>query len=352
MYSIAERTWLSRQDWWPYVEIARADHWIKNAFMLLGALLAIFYQPSLLRWESAAKLGLAVLATCLVASSNYVLNELLDGPTDRFHPLKQHRPVPSGRIRTGVAVAEWLLLGAVGIGLACGINRYFVASAVWLWVMGVAYNVPPVRTKELPYLDVLSESVNNAIRLLLGWFSLVDDRVPPVSLILAYWMAGAFFMATKRFAEYRSIADPTRAAVYRRSFAYYNGDRLLVSMLFYATACALFSGIFIVRYHLELILFVPPAAGFFAYYLRLGLKPDSPAQHPERLHREHGFLVYATVSVLLFVALMFTSIPHLYDWFNVEASKTMPLWTLGPKREEQAKHLTGGSPAGGNVEAR
>ena len=85
--------------------------------------------------------------------------------------------------------------------------------------------------------------------------------VPPVSLLIAYWMAGAFFMATKRYAEFRHIADPKIAAAYRRSFAYYTEDRLLVSVVFYATACALFSGIFIVRYHLELILLTPLAAG-------------------------------------------------------------------------------------------
>jgi hypothetical protein len=50
--------------------------------------------------------------------------------------------------------------------------------APWLWVMGVVYNVKPIRSKELPYLDVLSESINNPIRLLLGWFPLIADRVP------------------------------------------------------------------------------------------------------------------------------------------------------------------------------
>jgi hypothetical protein len=79
-------------------------------------------------------------------------------------------------------------------------------------------DLDPRRLKEWPYVDVLSESANNAIRLLLGWFALITDRFPPVSLILSYWMLGAFFMAMKRFAEYRSIGDPVVAAAYRRSF--------------------------------------------------------------------------------------------------------------------------------------
>jgi 4-hydroxybenzoate polyprenyltransferase len=314
---------------WPYVQIARADHWFKNAFMLLGVVLAMFYEPSLLGWSSVPPLAIAVLATCLVASSNYVLNELLDGPHDRLHPSKRHRPVPSGRIRPAIAYAEWLALAGAGFALALSLNIYFFASALALWVMGLAYNVPPLRTKEWPYVDVLSESVNNPIRLFLGWFALMTHHVPPISLAIAYWMLGAFFMGMKRFAEYRHIGDPVVAAAYRRSFKHYTEDRLLISLVFYATTCALFAGIFIVRYHLELILFAPVGAGIFAYYMKIGLLPDSPVQNPEKLYRQRGFLAYMLFATLLFILLMFVSIPGLYDLFNVDPAKMEPLWTLG-----------------------
>jgi decaprenyl-phosphate phosphoribosyltransferase len=316
---------------WPYVQIARVDHWFKNAFMLLGILLAFLYNPFLFTWSSVPQLGLAFLVTCLIASSNYVLNELIDAPSDRFHPVKRHRPVPSGKVRPGLALLEWLLLGAVGLSAAFILNSAFAASGLALWLMGIVYNVRPLRTKEFPYLDVLSESINNPIRLLLGWFALIPDRMPPLSLTLAYWMAGAFFMATKRYAEYRQLQDQKLAAQYRKSFGYYTEDRLLISMLFYVTTCALFTGIFIVRYHVELILFAPIAAGFFAYYLKLGLQENSPAQHPEKLCTEPGFLLYATVSTLLFILLMFTHIPALYDLFNIEPSSIEPLWKLGAR---------------------
>ena len=314
---------------WPYVQIARVDHWFKNAFMLLGVVLAVFYEPSLLTWSSLVPLSIAVLATCLVASSNYLLNELLDGPRDRLHPEKRHRPVPSGRIRPAIAYVEWLALASAGFALALSINVYFFASALALWIMGIAYNVPPLRTKEWPYLDVLSESINNPIRLFLGWFALVTLRVPPMSLAIAYWMLGAFFMAMKRFAEYRHINDPRVAAAYRRSFQFYTEERLLVSLFFYATTCALFAGIFIVRYHLELILFTPIGAGVFAYYLKIGLLPNSPVQNPEKLYKQRGFFLYMVFATLVFILLMFTSIPGLYDLFNVDPARMEPLWTLG-----------------------
>ena len=83
----------------PYASVARPDHWFKNIFMLPGVALALFFQPALLTpgvWLQVAW-GLAV--ACLIASANYVFNEILDAPTDLHHPEKCRRPIPSGRRR-------------------------------------------------------------------------------------------------------------------------------------------------------------------------------------------------------------------------------------------------------------
>ena len=122
---------------------------------------------------------------------------------------------------------------------------------------------------------------------------------------------------------------PERAAAYRRSFRYYTEERLLVSMMFYAAACALFSGIFIVRYKLELILAVPVIAGLFAHYLHLGLQPDSPVQNPEKLMKERGFLLYMVLTFGLLMGLMFSEIPIMYKLFKVDPAGFPPLWRIG-----------------------
>lgn len=312
----------------PYLSIARPDHWIKNAFMGLGVLLAFFYYPDTLGWGAFGKVMWALMTTCLAASSNYVLNEILDAPKDRHHPVKHARPIPAGLVKLPIAYAEWIALGALALVAAWQLNLAFAASTAALLFMGLVYNVPPVRSKELPYIDVLSESVNNPLRLLLGWFAVTAAAVPPVTLMVFYWMIGAFFMASKRFAEYRSIGDPEVAANYRRSFRHCNDQQLLVSMFFYATAAALFLGMFIIRYHLELILSVPLVAGFFSMYMRMALKKDSAAQNPERLYRESGLMVYLVICVVAFVGLMFVHIPYLHELFNVPESDMPTLWHI------------------------
>lgn len=312
----------------PYAAIARPDHWFKNVFMLFGVLLACFYYSTGLSVDLAWTVGWGLVATCMLASSNYVLNEILDSATDCAHPTKCARPIPSGRVSLPLAYSLWISLGAAGLALAYAVNLPFLIASAILLFMGVVYNVPPWRAKDVPFVDVLVESVNNPLRLLLGWYTVHSTNVPPLSLLIFYWMIGSFFMASKRFAEYRTIGDRERAAAYRKSFRLYTEDKLLISMFCYATAAALFLGIFIVRYKLELILAIPLIAGFFGYYLAVSLKKHSPVQNPEHLYRERGLMAYLALMVSVLVALMFVGIPALYDLFNVSQSGVPSLWEL------------------------
>ena len=198
----------------PYVQIARIDHWFKNAFMLLGVILAVFYQPEVCAWSSL----LAARARGARDVPRRVEQLRAQRAARRAEATGCIRrrsigPCRPARSSPSIAYAEWLALGGRRASRwRWRSTRTSSLSALWLWVMGILYNVPPLRTKEWPYLDVLSESVNNPIRLLLGWFALVTTHVPPLSLVISYWMVGAFFMAMKRYAEYRHIGDRSVAA--------------------------------------------------------------------------------------------------------------------------------------------
>jgi len=300
----------------PYIKIARLDHWFKQIFMLPGIVFALYDLPELLSWGIIPSLLLGLLATCLVASSNYTINEVLDAPTDKFHPVKRNRPVPAGDVNIKIAYTESSLLGLIGLVLGWHLNLFFFFSLLSLLIMGLLYNIPPIRLKDLPYLDVLSESINNPLRLLLGWFVVNDAYFPTLSLIMAFWMIGAFFMTVKRFAEYRRIRNASLAKKYRKSFSYYNEYRLLLTIVYYASAFSLFFGIFLIRYRIELILSVPFLAGFIPLYMRLGFWKDSPAQYPELLYKQKGLVLYTTICMILIFLLLFIDIPMLAQIFR------------------------------------
>ena len=294
-----------------YIRIMRLDHWIKQLFILPGLVAALFLTGTPVSGTLAWKLCAGFFATCLIASANYVINEWLDAEFDKYHPTKKYRSVVSEGVSGKIVWALWGCLSAAGFAIALAVNIPFLCMCAWLWLMGLLHNVKPVRTKDIPILDVLSESVNNAIRLLMGWFIVSGSTIPPSSLLLGYWMAGAFLMGTKRFAEYRMIGDKELAGKYRKSFRYYTEQSLLLSSFFYAMCSVFFVGTFLVKYRIELVLLMPFLIGLYGYYFHLSFAQDSAVQKPEKLFHEKGLMFYLLVFIALFILLMSVSIPQL-----------------------------------------
>jgi decaprenyl-phosphate phosphoribosyltransferase len=299
-----------------HLAIARFDHWVKNVFVLPGIVVALSIDHSRFAALDIWTLLIGFLAVGLIASSNYVINEVLDARHDRTHPTKRLRPVPAGLVSIPWAYVEWLALMVAGLALSWRISLPFTLSMAALWVMGCVYNIPPVRSKDLPYLDVLSEAINNPLRMLAGWYLTGTAAVPPASLLVAYWMVGCYFMAIKRYAEYREIADAERSAAYRKSFAHYTSERLLVSILFYASSSMLFFGAFLIRYRMELILAFPLISWVMAIYFSLAFRPDSAAQRPEGLYREPVLMIAVTLCAVVMTVLLFVDVPLVYRMFK------------------------------------
>jgi decaprenyl-phosphate phosphoribosyltransferase len=308
-----------------HLEIARIDHWIKNVFVFPGVVVALSLDPTQLTYDLVLRIIVGLLSICLTASSNYVINEVIDAPSDIYHPTKFTRPVPSGHVSIRWAYAQWIALMIVGVGLGLTISIPFAATMFVLWIMGCVYNIPPLRSKDLPYLDVLSEAINNPLRMLAGWF-IVSTAIPPASLLLSYWMVGCYFMAIKRFAELRCFVNHAQAEGYRKSFAFYTEERLLVSIAFYASAAMLFFGAFIMRYRLELVLAFPLVALVMAVYLSLAFKENGAAHAPERLTREPILMASVIACGLLMAVLLWLNIPILHRIFAPTVSTNVQLW--------------------------
>jgi 4-hydroxybenzoate polyprenyltransferase len=261
------------------------------------------------------RVAIGFASICLVASSNYVINEVLDAPSDLSHPLKRARPLPSGQVSIPLAYLQWIALMVIGVGLGFMVSKPFGYTALALWIMGCVYNIPPLRSKHVPYIDVLSESVNNPLRMLAGWYKAGTVAVAPASLLISYCMVGCYVMAIKRYAEFRDISDPARAAAYRKSLAYYTLERVMVSILFYGSAAMLFFSAFIMRYRLELILSFPLVALVMAIYLDIAFKPDSAAQRPEGLYRERNLMAAVIACTTIMAVLLVVDIPILQSIF-------------------------------------
>ncbi|MBP3735577.1 MAG: UbiA prenyltransferase family protein [Lachnospiraceae bacterium] len=294
-----------------YLKIARPDHWVKNIFIIPGIVFAVLLSDAGLSTVSPARVLTGFFATCFIASANYVINEWLDAPFDRFHPIKKNRPVVAGNMKFSLVMTEYALFAAAGILLSLMINRAFLLTELWLLVMGVVYNVKPLRSKDVVFLDVLSESINNMIRLLLGWFIVTDAALPPSSLLLGYWMGGAFLMAIKRFSEYHMIGDPKTAGLYRRSFAFYSEKSLMASAFFYGLISTFSIGVFLIKYRIEYLLAMPFIFLLFSYYVYISFDLDSAAQKPEKLYKDKMLVLILLLLVAVFLLATFIHMPFL-----------------------------------------
>ena len=285
-----------------YIGVFRPSHWFKNIFMLTGSFVAYLFFNASINPETALSALIAFICTCLAASANYGINELIDSEFDMHHPVKKNRPIPSGKVSK-----KAVLIISVLLAVAAALISYFFLplgaflAILSLMIMGFFYNVRPFRTKEVPYLDVISESINNPIRFIIGWYAIQMTFFPPLSFIISFWAFGAFLMACKRLAEYRFIGDSEKAAKYRKSFKYYNEERLIVSIIGYVSTVSFSLAIICIKYSISVILAVPIFVISFIWYFRLTLKKDSPAKEPEKLLKHKEFYIFTILTIVVLV---------------------------------------------------
>ena len=296
-----------------YLNIARLDHSIKHILIVPGIMLAYLLRGVHTN-SLAVSVGLGLITAICIASANYVINEWLDRDFDKFHPTKAQRFAVQQQLRGNIVLVEWLAL--VGAGLACAFASstlmFLVAGTFAL--QGVVYNVPPVRTKDRPYVDVISEAINNPLRLTIGWAMVDPTTLPPSSIILLFWAGGAFLMAAKRLSEFREIvASHGRPSLeqYRASFIGYSERSLTVSCFVYALCSTFFLAVFLIKYRIEYLLTVPVVIAVFAHYLALSMDSGSSAQNPEKLLRERGIIVLIVLFSAVFVFATYINVPAL-----------------------------------------
>jgi 4-hydroxybenzoate polyprenyltransferase len=202
------------------IQTLRPYQWVKNVLVFVP-LAAAHRLNDVSLLTSAAQ---AFVAFTLCAAGVYVLNDLIDAPSDRLHPHKYTRPIASGRLPRAIAIAMVPLL--IVAGLTTGVFLDYRVDGV-LTVYLVWMLLYTLQLRAVVLLDALALATGYALRVAAGAFAV---HVMPSSWLLAFCIFLFFSLALiKRYAELALLENRDGAAAHAR--AYLALDRELIMAL-------------------------------------------------------------------------------------------------------------------------
>ncbi len=278
-----------------YLDLLRVNHWFKNIIIVCGVLVAIIYSPEGLEFfDILFKTALAFLLASLISSVNYIINQIADISFDKKHPEKKHRPLPSGKISIRNAIVLAIILLIVCFTISYSIfSASFVISLLALFLAGILYNIRPIRLKDVPFVDVLSESFNNPIRLLIGWFVVMQNAFPPIEFLLLVWFVGAVFMTSKRYDELKFFGK--KLVPYRHTFNKYTLVSLRNLIFLYSGISLLLIAYIMWIYQRNMLILWPLYLVFFIWLNKTVISGSANARSIESFVLTRRFLGIITV---------------------------------------------------------
>jgi len=212
-----------------YLEILRINEWYKNITVLLGIIFALFLSKTAIYSNDFSLIIVILVLSCLISSANYILNAITDMDYDGKHPFKKFRPLPSKKITKDIAIIIMLLILVISLYISLSIfNSNVTMALLSLFLAAIIYNVKPIRLKDIPYIDVLSESINNPIRFMIGWF-IFSNNFPSFWFLLLVWFLACILMTKKRYEELKKYPNS-----YRSSMKYYTSFSLKFMIFLYS----------------------------------------------------------------------------------------------------------------------
>lgn len=202
-----------------YLKALRPHQWLKN--MLIFLPLIASHQFSL---SAISQSILAFISFCLVASSVYVVNDLLDLSADRAHPRKKKRPFASGEIPIGMGIRIAILLVLLGFVTAVFVNFNFLLLVLAYYLLTMIYSV---YFKKHVVIDIFMLAGLYTFRIIAGSMA---TQIPLSVWLLAFSMFFFFSLAAvKRLAELVDNSERGNQQVNGRG--YHVDDAPIVTMI-------------------------------------------------------------------------------------------------------------------------
>ena len=239
------------------IRAMRPRQWIKNLFIFAP----LIFSGELFNTEYLNKSFLAFFYFCAVASSIYILNDIIDLEKDRKHPIKKNRPIASGKISVNLATVFSLILLIIFVPSSfVFVGTYFGVILSTYIVLQILYNL---KLKDLIIIDALTITIGFILRVYAG--ALAISISVSSWLILAVIGLSLLLSFGKRRAERTLLEAQGISKEQTRKILRHYPDNLLDSMISMSATFA------IITYSLFAFQASPTQIGEFSYLLPVTL---------------------------------------------------------------------------------
>lgn len=194
------------------IQTMRPRQWTKNVIIYAG----LVFDGQAFIAQSFLRVTAAYVLLCLISGAVYIINDLVDVESDRQHPTKRNRPIPSGRVPMGLARVAAVVLPLVVFALAFAFSPPFAAVIIAYFVLQLAYSFS---LKRIVILDVLTVMMGFVLRVVAGVVVIEVARFSPW-LYASTALLALFLIVGKRRQELLQLAE--QAGTLRVTLRHYN----------------------------------------------------------------------------------------------------------------------------------
>jgi 4-hydroxybenzoate polyprenyltransferase len=289
-----------------FVKSLRVRQWVKNVFIFAPMIFSMNFR----QLEYVKNSTIAFILFSLITGTIYIFNDCIDRKYDRFHPKKKYRPIASGRLRVGHALAGALGVMAVALFLIFRLNRTFFLIAVIYIVLNILYSF---YLKKIVILDVMIIAIGFVMRILIG--GVINNIELSTWILIVTFLLSIFLGLIKRRQELvklNAVDQQAETGQTRRTLKKYNLS-LLDQLISITTATTLISYIMYVvnpdiqsKFHTRNLFLTIPFVVFGIFrYLYLTYTKDKGESPEEIIFSDLPFSLNIVLWVIVFVFLIY-----------------------------------------------
>ncbi len=271
------------------IKSMRPHQWYKNFVIFL----CIIFSRNILNLEMWLDILLIFFVFCMLAGSQYLLNDIKDREKDRLHPTKKNRPIAAGILSVRTALFTSVTIMAVSLCIAFSMGQLVGFVSLLYLVNSILYSF---YFKNFAIVDAIFIAVGFVIRAIAGC-AVINVTISPWLILCVFLLA-----LVLAFGKRRHELDGDHNS--RNSLSQYNitmSETLLnssVSILLISYA------LYTVSIHTAMMLTLPFAFyGVFRYVQLINLK--GIGEETELLLQDKPFVLNITLWVFLTVLVLY-----------------------------------------------